>query len=603
MKTMKFGACFCFIGALLIGCSTSETDLSNKQMETRDPVEQMARPSGLTDERRPRLISDQKPLDLTAAESFIKGTTEAKIIDTRTFEQQVRFREPFEGQIRSSSDFRPATQELPVAEAGLPNDLVAGELGDFRRVVPETSFPGISQTQWTPPDPAIAVGPNHIVQTVNMTVSFYDKSGTVQFQQLLNDTDEPGFFDEVGSGDFVFDPKCYYDHYSNRFFIVACEVYQDIDESYITFAVSDDDDPNGIWYKYRTYAVVEVDGSLYWVDYPGMGFDQDGMYITANLFNLAGPGPNFANSFFRSFAKEPLLNGQPAQFTSIRNSSAASVQAAQCFGDNQTPFFVSRNTSTRLRVIALNDPFDSPAFETFFVDVPEYSSPPDVANGQPGDFLNPVGDRIMNVHWRDGRLWTCHAIAATDGDRAVARWYEIDTGNWPASGEPTLVQSGNVDLGDGYSTFFPAVYTDANGNAALVMARSRAGDFASVVAAGRLASDPLGTMSTIEVFESGSTSFGGRWGDYFDIALDPSDNSTFWITGQVSESFGWQTTVDSIRLVLPGDINGDGIVNLLDVAPFIDLLSQGGYNPAADINNDGVVDLLDVAPFVDLLSN
>ena len=95
----------------------------------------------------------------------------------------------------------------------------------------------------------------------------------------------------------------------------------------------------------------------------------------------------------------------------------------------------------------------------------------------------------------------------------------------------------------------------------------------------------------------------GGGGDYFDIALDPSDNSTFWITGQVSESFGWQTTVDSIRLVLPGDINGDGIVNLLDVAPFIDLLSQGGYNPAADINNDGVVDLLDVAPFVDLLSN
>ena len=51
-----------------------------------------------------------------------------------------------------------------------------------------------------------------------------------------------------------------------------------------------------------------------------------------------------------------------------------------------------------------------------------------------------------------------------------------------------------------------------------------------------------------------------------------------------------------------GDINGDGSVDLLDVAPFVELLTNGGFQPEADINQDGVVDLLDVAPFVDLLS-
>lgn len=54
--------------------------------------------------------------------------------------------------------------------------------------------------------------------------------------------------------------------------------------------------------------------------------------------------------------------------------------------------------------------------------------------------------------------------------------------------------------------------------------------------------------------------------------------------------------------VLLGDVNLDGTVNLLDVAPFVVLLQSASYQAEADINKDGVVNLLDVAPFVDLLS-
>ena len=53
---------------------------------------------------------------------------------------------------------------------------------------------------------------------------------------------------------------------------------------------------------------------------------------------------------------------------------------------------------------------------------------------------------------------------------------------------------------------------------------------------------------------------------------------------------------------LLGDVNGDMVVDLLDVAPFVNLLSNNGFQPEADINMDGVVDLLDVNPFVKLLS-
>ena len=53
--------------------------------------------------------------------------------------------------------------------------------------------------------------------------------------------------------------------------------------------------------------------------------------------------------------------------------------------------------------------------------------------------------------------------------------------------------------------------------------------------------------------------------------------------------------------VLLGDINLDGEVNLLDVGPFVELLSMAGFQEEADINQDGFVDLLDVGPFVELL--
>ena len=54
--------------------------------------------------------------------------------------------------------------------------------------------------------------------------------------------------------------------------------------------------------------------------------------------------------------------------------------------------------------------------------------------------------------------------------------------------------------------------------------------------------------------------------------------------------------------IILGDVNGDGVVNLLDVAPFVDAISTGTFVPEADINQDGVVNLLDVNPFIDLLS-
>lgn len=54
--------------------------------------------------------------------------------------------------------------------------------------------------------------------------------------------------------------------------------------------------------------------------------------------------------------------------------------------------------------------------------------------------------------------------------------------------------------------------------------------------------------------------------------------------------------------ILLGDVNQDGVINLLDVEPFVQLLANAGFQFEADINGDGVVNLLDVAAFIDLLA-
>ena len=53
---------------------------------------------------------------------------------------------------------------------------------------------------------------------------------------------------------------------------------------------------------------------------------------------------------------------------------------------------------------------------------------------------------------------------------------------------------------------------------------------------------------------------------------------------------------------LVGDVNCDGDIDLLDVEPFVALLTANEFDAKADINGDGTVDSLDVGPFVDLLT-
>ena len=52
-----------------------------------------------------------------------------------------------------------------------------------------------------------------------------------------------------------------------------------------------------------------------------------------------------------------------------------------------------------------------------------------------------------------------------------------------------------------------------------------------------------------------------------------------------------------------GDIDRDGEVNFFDIAPFIEVLSNNGFQAEADVDQNGVVNFFDISPFITLLSS
>jgi hypothetical protein len=80
---------------------------------------------------------------------------------------------------------------------------------------------------------------------------------------------------------------------------------------------------------------------------------------------------------------------------------------------------------------------------------------------------------------------------------------------------------------------------DRFGNLALGYSMSDGTMYPSIAYAGRLATDPLGTTPQAEVIAhaggSPQTAPGpnpARWGDYSAMSVDPSDDCTFWYTGE-----------------------------------------------------------------------
>ena len=54
---------------------------------------------------------------------------------------------------------------------------------------------------------------------------------------------------------------------------------------------------------------------------------------------------------------------------------------------------------------------------------------------------------------------------------------------------------------------------------------------------------------------------------------------------------------------LLGDINGDDLLNILDIVSLVTLVLNGVDNPVADMNEDGLLNILDIVTLVTLVLN
>jgi len=451
----------------------------------------------------------------------------------------------------------------------------------------EIGFTAIDSTGWTPPDPHLAVGPEHVVVITNGAIAFFEKDGTKTFQDEIEDSF--GFWGSVGATGFVFDPEVLYDELSGRFFAMAAEGYAPGNKSYVLVAVSDDSDPNGEWYKYR----FDTSGYAgYMFDSPNIGVDADVVYITGDAFGLGPKYPVY------TYDKASLLAGDPPAITNavLLDTSTQSAGIPPVTFDDPPALYMCEHkegtSNTSVRMIAMLDPLGTPSFKTVDVTVPAYGAPEDPPQKGTSSRPETFDARFWCVAYRNGSLWATQHI---NGDRVLARWYEFAMNGWPLSGEdPELVQWGNMDPGPGIRTFFCSITVDDHGNAAMCYARSSTSEYISMETSYRYKSDPLDEFQPgIIRKESTGPYTSGRWGDYSQVNVDPTDGITMWAHHEWA-SGGWHTWVQGwTPEFASADVTLDGIVDVLDL---LGVLADWGPCPGCptDITGDGVVDVLDL---------
>jgi hypothetical protein len=226
---------------------------------------------------------------------------------------------------------------------------------------------GGNQFSVEPPDQGVCVGNGYVVEAVNDVLNVYNTSG----QSLLPDNNivngvptsvngavdlnsflgyAPAINRTTGvRAQFVTDPSCLYDTASQRFFVVALTLEtlpngEFTLQNHIDIAVSQTADPTGLWNIYRVD--VTNDGSSNpdlsnacpcLGDYPHIGADANGFYVTTNAYPWNGFGFNGAQIY--AFSKAQLAAGT-ANVTMVHLDTFGSVALPSDAGATQPGFTV-----------------------------------------------------------------------------------------------------------------------------------------------------------------------------------------------------------------------------------------------------------------------
>ena len=394
-----------------------------------------------------------------------------------------------------------------------------------------------------PPDPEIAVGPNHVIVTVNSAFQIYDKSGNT----VVAETDFDNFFSGVCTG--TFDPNALYDEDQDRYIIAM-----DGNGTEYCVAVSQTNDPTQGWYRYSVPT-----GSDFF-DYPHAGVGRDAIYMGANIF-----GNSYLRAEIYAIDKFAMYAGTSAPYV-MQNIGGVYFTpqpmnlhgAAQGTWPSFGPHYIisGQYNGTTFHVWSWDDPFG--ANNLVRLGSFDLNSATGVSGGnavdqpQLGSTAQIQGNdwRPLDTEYRDGYLWMSHTIACNPGSGTVncVRWAQID----PTT--QTVLDAGVVASNDEYRSF-PDLAVDACGNMAVGYTKTSSSMYPGVYVAGREAADPPGTLQAESLVKAGEisyTAFDGsphRWGDYTVMTIDP-DGSTFWYVGEYSKNTGttngrWATWVNA----------------------------------------------------------
>ena len=444
-----------------------------------------------------------------------------------------------------------------------------------------------------PPDPTLAVGPNHVVQMVNSKFAIWDKQGNQLMAPVNINTLFSGFGGGCETGNDG-DPIALYDHVADRFVLTQFDFGNGM-----CIAVSQTPDPLGAYHRYS----FSTPGN----DYPKLGVWGDAYTGTIRAFNA-----NFDMQAW-AFERDQMLLGQTAQAVSF--SMTALLPGIDGFlpsdldGPPSAPgtpmyFLGHQDGPNRLAMFEVNVDWSNTANSTIsgptFLPVDPYDSNLGTGIPQPvGPNLDALGGFTMyRLAYRDfgthQSMVTNHTVDVNDfPNHAGVRWYELrnEGSGWSVFQQGTYAP-------DEENRWMGSIAMGANGEIALGYTVSSSTTFPSIRHTGRQASDPPGVMTLPEetiIAGGGGQLNVSRWGDYAHMDVDPVTDTTFWFTHeyvQSTGSFNWRTRIAEFSVT---PFNGD---HDYGVGPFVNLPAMFYQDTTANVgvmvSNNGNLDETDV---------
>ena len=448
------------------------------------------------------------------------------------------------------------SEQLSVADAVLQNT-AASPAGTISLL----NFDGITADGYAPPDANGSVGDAQFVQIVNVQYAVYDKTtGALLLGPVPINTIWSGFggLCQTTNGG---DPIVLYDKAAARWLVSQLAYTPRFTSNFQCIAVSTTSDATG---SYNRYAY-DFGGNL--PDYPKFGVWPDAYYGSSNTFS--GSSGSFLGAQACAYDRTNMLAGSPAtaicfqQGTNVASLLPSDADGATPPPSGEPDFLVSLsgNGSAALWLFRFHADFSTPSNSTFTgpskIQVAPFTQPC-IAGGswtcipQGGTWqqLDSLGDRLMNrLAYRNlgdhESLVVDHSVVA--GSSVGLRWYEIRDPN----GKPSVYQQGTYAPDSGFR-WMGSVAMDKFGDLALAYSASSPSTYPAVRYAGRLPTDPLGTLETeSSVVEGTGLQVNlSRWGDYSSLSVEPIDDCTFWYANEYLnrvDSFNWKTRIASFR--------------------------------------------------------